>query len=197
MFDRSRYSALIHNEIKKVRETTGLCCSSRICCNDTINNIEENKALLSEVLTDNGNCRTVDIFEDNLDETQTARSSININATNRQEVSDINTNRNSCHHRQCDIHSDEITKISKQDEALILNALLEEMETGRRNNCCVRSRRNNNNTNVYRFLNQNFPDNATGRTNVNISAPEDNNALRKAQIQQILRKYGLHGMRRR
>ena len=45
-------------------------------------------------------------------------------------------------------------------------------------------------TNFYRFVNQNFCDNMTGKSNIDISNLNNNTMERRIQIEQILKKYG-------
>lgn len=193
MFDNSRYRAIIKNEQKKVRATTGLCCSSSICCDDAEANRIDNIELLSRTLIDNGNCASVSI-----DDTV-------LNARTADNNTDINTNSNAGFCGQNNRSFRNAGDFSADEQAELANAIriqaeaeADERNNRRRNarNCAIRNRNNParaGNTNVYRFVNQNFLDNALGRSKVRISdldLQQMRHERHQEEVANILRRYG-------
>ena len=108
------------------------------------------------------------------------------NIDNIDNIEGIRENHRCCNpfcrkHRRCNRNN----RNNDIERRQAIDNRIEEINNRNRNN-----EEFNTNTNVYRFANQNFLDNLTGKSNIEISNISHNPYMRRLQIAEILQKYG-------
>lgn len=209
-FNNTTYKSAIQREMKKINVNSGCLCD--------FNGPVGNRAaaeLITNILIDNGVCDYVtengvlsnnQINQNNQDNSNN-QNSVNTNRRNRKKIildfpQEFTSDEEALIVRSIEREREDIDNIIERIENIILRS------RRRRRSCfCKRHREHNMNrdniayieriqtantdrTNVYRFINQNFLDNLTGKSNIDISNLNNNPVQRRIQIEEILKKYG-------